>query len=148
MDIEGLGERQTERFLAEGLIRNVADIYELTEEQLTALEGFGEVSACNLLAAIEASKAQPFHRVLFGLGVRGVGGVGARALARRFGSIDALLAASSEDVEATEGFGPVLARTIVETLAEERTRDLIERLRAHGLQLEERGAAPVEGPLS
>ena len=149
MDIEGLGERQAERFLAEGLIRNVADIYELTEGDLRQLEGFGELSARNLLAAIEASKAQPFHRVLWGLGIPGVGGVGARALARRFGSIDALLAASSEDVEATEGFGPVLARTIVETLAHERTRDLIERLRAHGLQLEERGAASTpEGPLS
>ena len=149
LDIEGLGERQAERFLAEGIIRNVADIYELDAERLAALAGFGETSARNLLAAIEASKQKPFHRVLFGLGIPGVGGVGARALAQRFRSIDALLAASPEDVEATEGFGPVLARTIVGTLAEERTRELVERLRGHGLQLEEHGeAAPPEGPLN
>jgi DNA ligase (NAD+) len=149
MDIEGLGERQAERLLDEGLIRNVADIYKLREEDLVRLEGFGRVSAGNLLAAIAASKTQPFHRVLFGLGIQGVGGVGARALARHFGAIDALLRASAEEVEQVEGFGPVLARTIVETLAEERTRDLIERLRAHGLDLEERGAAvSAEGPLS
>jgi len=148
MDIEGLGERQAERLLAERLIENVADIYELDEEGLTGLEGFGSISARNLLAAIEASKQQPFHRVLFGLGIPGVGGVGARGLARQFGSMDALLGAAAEDVEATDGFGPVLASTIVETLAEERTRDLVERLRGHGLQLEEAGDATSEGPLS
>ena len=148
MDIEGLGERQAERLLAERLIENVADIYELDEKSLTDLEGFGSISARNLLAAVDASRERPFHRVLFGLGVPGVGLVGARGLARRFGSMDALLGASAEEVEATEGFGPILARTIVETLAEERTRDLIERLRAHGLQLEESGGASVEGPLA
>jgi DNA ligase (NAD+) len=148
MDIEGLGERQAERLLAERLIENVADIYELEEESLTGLEGFGSISARNLLAAIDASRERPFHRVLFGLGIPGVGLVGARGLARRFGSMDALLDASAEEVEETEGFGPILARTIVETLAEERTRDLVERLRSHGLQLEESGGATVEGSLS
>ena len=148
MDIEGLGERQAERLLAERLIENVADIYELDEKSLTDLEGFGSISARNLLAAVDASRGRPFHRVLFGLGVPGVGLVGARGLAGRFGSMDALLGASAEEIEATEGFGPILARTIVETLAEERTRDLIERLRAHGLQLEESGGASVEGPLA
>jgi DNA ligase (NAD+) len=148
MDIEGLGERQAERLLAEGLITNVADIYELGVEDLTGLEGFGSISARNLIAAIEASKARPFHRVLFGLGIPGVGLVGARGLARRFGSMDALLAADAEAVEATEGFGPILARTIVETLAEERTVELVERLRTHDLQLEEAGDAAADGPLS
>jgi DNA ligase (NAD+) len=149
MDIEGLGERQAERLLAERLIENVADIYELEEESLTGLEGFAAISARNLLDAIEQSKGQPFHRVLFGLGIPGVGGVGARALAEAFGSVDALLAADAEQVEETEGFGPVLARTIVETLAEERTRDLIERLRGHGLRFEGAGdAAAPEGPLT
>ena len=149
MDIEGLGERQAERLLADGLIGDVADIYELDEERLERLEGFGETSARNLVAAIEASKERPFHRVLFALGIPGIGAVGARALAERLGSMDALLAASAEQVEEVEGIGPVLARTIVETLAEERTRALIERLRRHGLQMDERGAAaPPEGPLS
>jgi DNA ligase (NAD+) len=149
MDIEGLGERQAERFLAEGLIADVADIYELYEERLEQLEGFGEVSARNLVEAIEASKRQPFHRVLFALGIPGIGGVGARALAQELRSVDALLAASADHVEQIEGIGPVLARAIVETLADERTRTLIERLRARGLEMEERGAAAVpEGPLS
>ncbi len=149
MDIEGLGERQAERFLAEGLIGDVADIYELDAERLTRLEGFGQTSARNLLAAIEASKERPFHRVLFALGIPGIGSVGARALAQHLRSMDALLAAVAEDVEEIEGIGPVLARAIVETLAEERTRALIDRLRGHGLQMEERGAAaPPEGPLS
>ena len=149
MDIEGLGERQAERFLAEGLIGDVADIYELDAERLTRLEGFGQTSARNLLAAIEASKERPFHRVLFALGIPGIGSVGARALAQHLRSMDALLAASAGDVEEVEGIGPVLARAIVETLAEERTRGLIDRLRGHGLQMEERGAAaPPAGPLS
>jgi DNA ligase (NAD+) len=149
MDIEGLGEENARRFLGEGLIRNVADIYELDVERLSALEGFAEISARNLVAAIEESKSQPFFRVLYAIGIPGIGYVNARALAQHFGSIDALMAASSEEVEETPGIGPVLARTIHETLAEERTRDLIERLRGYGLAMEDKGAAaPAEGPLS
>jgi DNA ligase (NAD+) len=149
MDIGGLGEKQAERFLSEGLIRDVAGIYELTEEQLTALEGFGEVSARNLLESIERSKQVPFHRVLYGLGIPGIGYVNARGLTQRFRSIDALTAASGEEIADTPGIGPVLAKTIEQTLAEDRVRELIERLRGHGLQMEEKGdAAPVEGPLS
>ena len=90
MDIEGLGEKQALRFLQEGLIADVADIYDLDEEQLTGLEGFGEVSARNLVAAIEASRERPFQRVLYALGLPGVGYVTAEALAMHFGSIDAL----------------------------------------------------------
>ncbi|MFL5779918.1 MAG: NAD-dependent DNA ligase LigA [Thermoleophilaceae bacterium] len=142
MDIDGFGEKQAQRFLADGLIQNVADIYELEEERLVGLEGFGEISARNLLAAIEGSKQVPFFRVLYALGVPGIGYVNARALAAHFRSIDALMAASAEEIEQAEGIGPVLASTIVETLAEERTRDLIERLRAHGLQMEQEGPPP------
>jgi DNA ligase (NAD+) len=149
MDIEGLGEENARRFLGEGLIRNVADIYDLTEEQLSALEGFGEISARNLVASIDESRGRPFARVLFALGVPGIGGVNARALAAHFRSMDALMAASAEEIEATSGIGPILARTISETLAEERTRDLVERLRAAGLQMEEEGPAPgTVGPLA
>jgi DNA ligase (NAD+) len=149
MDIEGLGEENARRFLAEGLIKNVADIYELDAERITALEGFGELSARNLLDAIEASKERPFGRVLYALGIPGIGYVNAHALARHFRSIDALLDASPEQVEEVPGIGPVLARTIAQTLAEERTRELIQRLREHGLRMEEEGPEPsqVEGPL-
>jgi DNA ligase (NAD+) len=148
MDIEGLGEENARRFLAEGLIRNVADIYELDAERLAGLEGFAEISARNLIEAIDTSRERPFHRVLFALGIPGIGYVNARALAAHFRSIDALMAASAEQIEETPGIGPVLARTIAQTLAEERTRDLIERLRSHGLRMEEEGAAEPEGPLT
>jgi len=149
MDIDGLGEKQAQRFLSDGLIRDVADIYALREEQLVALEGFAEVSARNLLAAIEESKQRPFSRVLYALGIPGIGFVNARSLTATFRTIDALMAASPEDVEAAPGIGEVLATTIVETLAEERTRELVERLRAAGLRFEEEGPAPAaEGPLA
>jgi DNA ligase (NAD+) len=139
MDIDGFGEETAIRFLREGVIQNAADIYELRAEQLVELEGFGEVSATNLIASIEQSKQQPFHRVLYGLGIQDVGWVTARALANQFRSMDALLAATEEDIQQTEGVGPVTARTVVETLDEDRTRELIERLRRLGLQMEQEG---------
>jgi DNA ligase (NAD+) len=148
MDIDGLGEENVRRFLGEKLIRDASDIYALTVERLAELEGFAEVSARNLVGAIEASKQQPFHRVLYALGIPGIGYVNARALGQHFRSVDALLAASAEELTEVEGMGPILARTVHETLAEERTRELIERLRGHGLRMEEEGPAPPqEGPL-
>jgi len=151
MDIEGLGEENVRRFLAEELIRSIPDIYELDEERLTALDGFGEISARNLLESIEASKQTPYFRVLYALGIPGIGYVNARALAQVFRSVDDLMAASSADiVERTPGIGPILADTICKTLAEDRTKELIERLRGHGLSLETVGgeAEEPEGPLS
>jgi DNA ligase (NAD+) len=149
MDIEGFGEKQAETFLSDGLITSLADIYELDPERLLAREGYGEVSVRNLLQAIERSKEQPFHRVLYGLGIQGIGYVNARALTGQFRSMEALLAATPEEIEQTDGIGPVLAQTIVETLSEDATRELIARLRDHGLAMEETGPAPeAEGPLS
>jgi DNA ligase (NAD+) len=151
MDIEGLGEKQATRFLREGLIDDVADIYELDEERLGGLEGFGEVSARNLVAAIDASRERPFKRVLYALGLPGVGYVTAEALADHFGSIDALHAADPELVEEVEGVGPVMAVQIAESLADERTWELVEKLRSKGLRLaqdpSERRAegGPLEG---
>ncbi|MEA2420485.1 MAG: ligase, partial [Thermoleophilaceae bacterium] len=148
MDIDGLGEENVRRFLAEGVIRDMGDLYELSTERLAELEGFAEISARNLVAAIEESKQQPFHRVLYALGIPGIGYVNARNLARHLRSIDALLDASAEELAEVEGVGPIMAATVSETLAEERTRELVARLRDHGLQMEEEGAAPPsEGPL-
>jgi DNA ligase (NAD+) len=148
MDIDGLGEENVRRFLAEKLIGDSADLYALTTDQLSELEGFGEISANNLVQSIEASKEQPFERVLYGLGIPGVGYVNARNLARHLRSMDALLKATEDELVEVEGIGPIMARTIEETLAEERTRELIERLRDHGLKMEEEGPeAPAEGPL-
>jgi DNA ligase (NAD+) len=148
MDIDGLGEENARRFLDIGLIRNMADIYDLTVERLAELDGFGEVSAGNLVRAIEASKEQPFHLVLYALGIPGIGFVNARNLARQLRSMDRLLEATEEELTEVEGMGPIMAKTVHETLAEERTRELVERLRAHGLEMEEEGPAPPsEGPL-
>ena len=151
MDIDGLGEKLALRFLQEGLIGDVADIYELNEEQLVGLEGFKERSAQNLVAAIDASRGRPFKRVLYALGLPGVGYVTAEALADHFGSIDALHEADPERIEEVEGVGPIMAVQIAESLADEPTWALIEKLREKGLRLEqdasERRAegGPLEG---
>jgi DNA ligase (NAD+) len=151
MDIDGLGEKQAMRFLQEGLIEDVADIYDLGEEQLNGLEGFGDVSARNLVAAIGASRSRPFKRVLYALGLPGVGYVTAEALADHFGSIDALHTADPELIEEVEGVGPIMAVQIAESLADERTWELVEKLREKGLRLEQDPAerratgGPLEG---
>jgi DNA ligase (NAD+) len=148
MDIDGLGEENARRFLDIGLIHDMADIYDLTVERLAELDGFGELSAGNLVEAIEASKRQPFHLVLYALGIPGIGFVNARNLARHFRSVDRLLEAGEEELTGVEGMGPIMAKTVHETLAEERTRELVERLRGYGLRMEEEGPAPPsEGPL-
>jgi DNA ligase (NAD+) len=151
MDIEGFGEKLSARFLEEGLIRDQADIYDLTTEQLVALEGFGETSARNLIEAIEASERQPFGIVLFALGLPEVGYVTAQALAAHFGTIDRLIEASVAQIEEVEGVGPIVAERIAEELTEEPTVELIHRLRERGLRFElseaERRAegGPLEG---
>jgi DNA ligase (NAD+) len=148
LDVEGLGEERVSQLMNEGLVRNPADLYELTEEGLTGLEGFGDVSARNLVAAVEASKAVPFFRVLYGLGIQSVGYVNARNLAQRFRSIDALMSASPEDIARTPGIGPVVADLVAEALREDSLRELISRLRKAGLRFEEEGPPPGEGPLA
>jgi DNA ligase (NAD+) len=136
MDIDGFGEQLAYRFLEDGLIKDAADIYSLTAEQIEGLEGFGETSARNLVEAIEASKERPFPRVLFAMGLAGVGYVTAEALASHFGSIDELTAADPERITEVDGVGPILAEQVTEQLNDERTLDLIARLREHGLRFE------------
>jgi DNA ligase (NAD+) len=148
MDIEGLGEERVSQLMNQGLIRNAADIYELDAERLMELEGFAEISARNLVAAIEKSKEVPFFRVLYALGIESVGYVNARNLAQRFGSIDALMAATPEEVARTPGIGPVVADIVAEALRDEATVELVRRLRAAGLNLEQEGPPPGEGPLA
>ena len=100
------------------------------------LEGFGEVSAKNLIAEIESSKELPFSRVLFALGIPGVGYINAESLAEHFGTMDALLEAQPDEIERAEGIGPILAEQIFEELSEPPTRKLIERLRKAGMRME------------
>ena len=136
MDIEGLGEKQASEFLKQGVIADVADIYDLTEERLVELDRFAETSARNLVAAIEASRERPFKRVLYALGLPGVGYVTAEALADHFGSIDALRLADPERIEEVEGVGPIMAQQIAESLGDDLTWALVEKLKQKGLRLE------------
>jgi DNA ligase (NAD+) len=148
MDIDGLGEKQVAMLQELGLVRTAGDFYRLTEEQLVELEGFGEISARNLLAAIEGSKERPFGRVLFALGIEEVGEVTGRNLAQGFRDIDALLAAGEEQIEQIPGVGEKMASSIRAQLADERMRSLIEDLRGQGLRFHEEGPPPSQGPLA
>jgi len=149
MDIEGVGEQFVRRLWTEGLLRSMPDLYRLTAEQLLELEGYGEISARNALAAIELSKEQPFSRVLFGLNIPDVGWVTARNLARHFGSIDRLLDASQEEIQEVEGIGPDRAESIAEWFSDEQNRTLVAELRELGLRFEVgEEEKPVEGPLT
>ena len=148
MDIDGLGETLVGTLLGRGFVRNASDLYELRVERLLELEGFAEVSARNLVAAIDASRSRPFHRVLFAVGIEEVGSVTARNIANQFRSIDRLVAASPSELEQTPGVGPKMAESIASQLAAPALRELIERLRAHGLRFEEEGPPPGEGPLA
>jgi DNA ligase (NAD+) len=148
MDIDGLGEKQVAMLQERGLVRTAADFYRLAESQLVELEGFGELSARNLIAAIEASKERPFARVLFALGIEEVGEVTGRNLAQGFRDIDALLAADEEQIAQIPGVGEKMATSIRAQLAEERMRTLIAELREQGLLFHEQGPPPSEGPLA
>jgi DNA ligase (NAD+) len=133
MNIEGLGDAMVSQLLAAGYVRGITDLYELTKEQLVALDRVGEKSAQALLDQIERSKSAPLARVIFGLGLRFVGERTAQLLASHFGSMDALMAASAEELEAVNEVGPRVAQAIQEFFAEPRNRALVERLRAAGL---------------
>jgi DNA ligase (NAD+) len=137
MDIRGLGERTVQQLLDRELVRDFADLYALTEADLLSLEGFGEVSARNLLASIDASRSQPLSRLLFALGIRHVGSHAAQVVARAYGTLDALLEASEEELAAIHGIGETTASALTAYLADPRNRELLERLRAAGLELAE-----------
>jgi DNA ligase (NAD+) len=148
MDIDGLGEKQVSLFMDLGWVRTAADFYRLEAERIAGQTGFGQVSAQKLVAAIEDSKRQPFGRVLYALGIEEVGYVTGRNLAQQFRTIDALLGASVEEIEQTQGVGPKMAHTIHDQLHDEQMLALIEDLRAEGLRFEQEGAAPGTGPLA
>jgi DNA ligase (NAD+) len=148
MDIDGLGEKQVGLLQEHGLVHTAADYYRLTEDQIRELEGYAEVSARNLIASIAASKERPFARVLFAIGLEGVGEVTGRALAAQFRSIDALRAATPEQIAETPGIGPIVAQLIHDQLTEPALGALIDDLREQGLSMELEGPPPGEGPLA
>jgi DNA ligase (NAD+) len=133
MDIEGLGERTVSLFIKEGLLSDVADIYTLDFDRIKKLEGFGDLSVANLSGAIEASKSRPLANLLFGLSVRHLGANTSQLLARAFGHLDRIMAASEEEVAAVEGIGPVIAASIKRFFSLPRNRQVVERLRSAGL---------------
>ena len=133
MNIDGMGEALVVQLMEKGLVRSVADLYSLTSEKLLMLERIGQKTADSLIAEIERTKKAPLDRVLFGLGIRFVGERTAQLLADAFGSMDALLAATPEELERVHEVGPRVAAAVHEFFAEERNRQLIERLRAAGL---------------
>ena len=133
MDIEGLGERTVMLLSELGLVKDAADIYTLRTEDLLGREGWGEVSVGNLLAAIEGSKSRPLPRLLTALGIKHLGPAASEALARGFGTLDAIMGASEADLATTEGVGPVIAASITQWFAEDGNRDMVERLRRAGV---------------
>ena len=151
MNIESLGPERLQMLYDAGLVRNVADLYDLRRDQLIGLGSDATIQdrgADNLMAALEVSKQVPFERVVFALGIRYVGEVGARKLARHFRSIDALMDASEEDLAQVEDVGEVTARAVREWFASEEHRSIIARLRAAGLQMSgkwELGSGKLDG---
>ena len=149
-DIDGVGEQTIRMLWERGLVRSLPDLYRLTKEQLLELDGFAEISASNAIAQIEASRTRvPFSRVLLGLNIPGIGWVLAQNLARHVGDVDALLAATPEELAEVEGFGPDRAEAVAEWFADEDNRALVEELRALGLRFElAEEDRPAEGPLT
>jgi DNA ligase (NAD+) len=148
MDIEGLGEKQVDVLMQKGLVRTAADYYRLTAEQLMELDRFAEVSARKLVDSIQRSKERPFGRVLFAIGIEGVGEVTGRNLAQQFRAVDGLLAAGPEQIAETPGIGPIVAGMIHDQLRDPKLQALIAELRELGLRMEVEGPPPGQGVLS
>ncbi len=137
MNIEGMGEALVDQLAERGLVKSVADIYDLTQEQLVGLERMGEKSAQNVLEQIAASKKLPLHRVIYGLGIRFVGERTAELLTDHFGSLDTLMEAGLDQLQDVNEVGPRVAESIRAFFEEKRNRELVERLRKAGLRFKE-----------
>ena len=143
MDIEGLGERTVGQLTATGLVADAADLYGLTREQLLTLDGFATISADKLLAAIDDSRHRPLPRLLTALGIKHLGPAAAQALATHFGTLDAVMRATDEELAAVAGLGPIIATSIATWFGLDANRAFIERLRQAGVDF---GVAPAETP--
>jgi DNA ligase (NAD+) len=149
LDIEGIGEKHAEQFIEAGLIEKLSDLYELTKNEIVDLERFAEKSAQNLIDEIEASKDTTLVRFLYGLGIPQVGMHMARVLARHYRTLDDLMAATEEELEAIDEIGPIVAQDVVGFFAEERNQDLIAEILNAGVTLSnpmaEGGDRPLDG---
>lgn len=147
MDIRGLSYARLEQLVNAGMVHDPADLYVLTAEQVASLERFADRSAQLLVEAIDASRAQPLSRLLFGLGIRHVGATAAELLARQFGTMQALMAAPEEDVAAVHGIGPTIAKSVVAYFADPVARALVQRLGERALTMSEPQPMAADGAL-
>lgn len=148
MDITHLGERTSAQLLDLELVHDIADIYALTEEQIKGIPGFKDKSVGNLLSAIAQSKAQPLHRLVYGLGIHHIGATTARLLTERYTSMDELMQAPEEELAHIEGIGPVIAQSVSQYFNRPQTLELIEKLRTAGVTLKEHQPSQHKGILS
>lgn len=148
MDIEGLGEAVVTQLVAKGMVKDFSDIYYLNKDDFLKLELFADKRAENLMAAIEKSKQQPLSRLLYGLGIRGIGEKASELLAKKFLTMPALTAASREDLQEIEGIGPTLAESVVEFFRQGSVHKLIEKLSRAGVNFREKVVALGEQPLA
>ncbi|MEG1074379.1 MAG: NAD-dependent DNA ligase LigA [Ruthenibacterium sp.] len=139
MDIDGFGPAVAAQLIEKNLIQNTADIYYLTKEELLSLDKFKEKSADNLLAAIAQSKENNLDKLLFALGVRNIGAKGAALLAQQFGSMDAVLNADADALNAIDGFGGIMTDSVLDFFAKDGTRDLLRRLQTAGVNMQYHG---------
>jgi DNA ligase (NAD+) len=135
MDIDGLGPAVLELLVREGRIAHAYDLYTLTREDIADLEGLGQKSADNLLSALEQSKQNDLYRVIYGLGIRHIGEKAAKLLAQRFGDMDALLSAPAEEILSIDGFGEVMAQSVVSFFDLQPSRELVMRLQQAGVNM-------------
>ena len=134
MNIDSLGPETVDDYYRQGLIHNIADLYDIRVSQING-DGTREKSAKKIVASIDASRNVPFERVVFALGIRFVGETSARLLARHFKNIDALMAANADELQEVEGIGEVIAKSVMAYFSNEENRNIVERLRAYGLQM-------------
>jgi DNA ligase (NAD+) len=147
MDIRGLGYQRVIQLLETGLVKQMADLYDITAEQLMELEGFAKKSAAQLIAAIADSKERPLSTFLFALGIRHVGYGVARVLAREFRTLKKLRAATLEEVTSVPGIGSIIADAVVHFFAEQRNQNLLAEFERHGIDPVE-STVEVQGPLT
>jgi DNA ligase (NAD+) len=147
MDIVGIGERQAQLFVEKGLVRDVADLYALTPDSFKGLEGFAEKRVANLMQALEQSKGRPLERLVVGLGIRFVGSTAAATLARHFGSLNALMAATPDQIVALDGIGQAVASSVSEFFSHQHNRDLVAKLQRFGVNTAASAPARPRGDL-
>ncbi|MGV3709017.1 MAG: NAD-dependent DNA ligase LigA [Gemmatimonas sp.] len=148
LDIDGLSYSRIQQLLAAGLVHDFADLFDVTVDQLTQLERFAKKSAENLVKAINEARTRPLSRLLYALGIRHVGAQAAQLLARKFGTMDALAAAPLEEIAGIRGMGRTIAESVVDYFGDPSSCELVEKLRARGLNFTEPNAVEVEGPFT